>query len=279
MNQKVQTSLARITHRSYSNREPFLVILEGLKENKAVSTNSFLYHFKNIEAFELDEKVIYGELYKSKLSSEHEILDLANLTYQPETLNEFFSLNKFVIFTDLSIVFTSRSKFKDDEFIHNFEKLYHLNATELFSQIKINYRKDDFDIFEKIMQFSRLLEVKLKNIRKSNPTPRPTFKKIEALLEKEKTDVFNADFISEKKQGLSRESDSLIMSGISISDSGYGESIIIGQHPNGHLEKINSKDNVIRNLIHDLGNKLDFIRLIIKIYKKYISSEDDLVHD
>lgn len=129
------------------------------------------------------------------------------------------------------------------------------------------------------MQFSKLVEVTLTNIRKSNPTPRPTFKKIEDLLNNEKTDVLNATFKSEKTEGLSRELDSLIMSGISIADSGYGDSLIIGQNPNGHFEKIKLKDNVIRNGIHEPGNKQEFVRLIIEIYKKYISLEDDLVYD
>jgi hypothetical protein len=279
MNQTIQTSLARIAHKSFTIGKPFEVISAGLNGKKAVSTNYFLYHFRNVEIFDLSEKVIYGELYKSKLSSEHEVLDTVNLTYQPAILDELYSMNKFVIFTDLSIVFTSRSKFKDDEFIHYFEKLYHLNSVELFSQIKINYRREDFDIFEKIMRFSRLIEVTLTNIRKSNPTPRPTFKKIEALLEKERTDVLNATFKSEKAEGLSRELDGLIMSGVSIADSGYGDSLIIGQNPNGHFEKIKLKDNVIRNGIQDPGSKQDFVRLIIEIYKKYISSEEDLVYD
>lgn len=280
MNQTIQTSLARIAHKSFTKGTPFEVIFEGLNGNRAVSTSSFLYHFRNVEIFNFSEKVIYGELYKSKLSSEHEVLlDMANLTYQPAFLNELFSINKFVIFTDLSIVFTSRSKFKDDDFIHYFEKLYQINAAELFSNIKINYRREDFDIFEKIIHFSRLVEVTLTNIRKSNPTPRPTFKKIEALLDKERTDVLNATFKSEKVEGLSREMDGLIMSGISIADGGYGDSLIVGQNPNGNFEKIKSKDNVIRHRIHESESKQEFVRLIIKIYKKYISSEEDLVYD
>lgn len=141
MNQTIQTSLARITHKSFTKGKPFEVIFAGLNGKNAVSTKSFLYHFKNVEIFNFSEKVIYGELYKSKLSSEHDVLDMINLTYQPAILNELHSMNKFVIFTDLSIVFTSKSKFKDDEFIHYFEKLYQLNSIELFHKLKLIIEK------------------------------------------------------------------------------------------------------------------------------------------
>ena len=119
------------------------------------------------------------------------------------------------------------------------------------------------------------------NIRKSNPTPKPTYEKIEALLNREKTDVLNAKLKSEKQDGLARDLNSLIMSAISIADSGYGDSIIVGQNFNNDIEKIKLKDFVIRKGIENIPieEKQTFINLIITIFRKYISSEDDLIHD
>lgn len=282
MNRMIQVNLGRITHKSFGKENPFEVILRGLKGQHPVSTKSFLYHLKNAGVFsESSFKVIYGEMYKSKLSSKHQVLNKENLSYNPEIIDELFSVSRFVIFTDLSIVFTSNSKLKDDTFIEIIKILYGLNSEDLFSQIEIHYRKEDFDIFKKIESFSRMVEVELINIRKSNPTPRPTFEKIEAFLSREKTDVLNAKFKSETSEGLARDLKSHIMSGISIADSGYGDSIISGQKPNGDFEMIKLKDKVIRKRIQYIPfeEKEKFIQLVVEEFGNYISPEDDLIHD
>ena len=208
-------------------------------------------------------------------------LNKKDLTYDSKIIDEFFSMSRFVVFNDLSIVFTRNHLFIDDEFIKIFKKVYGLNADEFASQIDIHYRKEDFDIFDKINSFSRLVEVELMNIRKSNPIPKPTFDKIEALLEKERTDVLNAKFTSEKTEGLARDLESHIMSAISIADSGYGDSIILGQKQNGMFEKIKLRDYIIRKRIEYIPPEEDkkFIHLIIEVFGQYVSSEDDLIHD
>ena len=282
MNRMIQVNLGRITHKSFGKENPFEVILRGLKGQHPVSTKSFLYHLKNAGVFsESSFKVIYGEMYKSKLSSKHQVLNKKNLSYDPEIIDELFSVSRFIIFTDLSIVFTSNSKLKDDTFIEIIKILYGINSEDLFSQIEIHYRKEDFDIFKKIESFSRMVEVELINIRKSNPIPRPTFKKIEAFLSREKTDVLNAKFKSETSEGLARDLESHIMSGISIADSGYGDSIISGQKPNGDFEIIKLKDKVIRKRIQYIPfeEKEKFIQLVVEEFGNYISQEDDLIHD
>jgi hypothetical protein len=279
MGKTVQTNLGRLTHSSFGKENPFDVIYNSLIGEKVLSTNYFLYHFKNVQIFESDQKVIYGEIYKSKLSSEHEVLDRRNLTYKPEIIDELFSTNNFVIFTDLSIVFTSSQKFNSDYFIKTFETLYNLNALEAFAHVKIHYRKEDFDIFKKIRMFSRLIEVSLIDIRKSNPTPKPTVKKIEDLLKREQIDILNANFRSETNAGLARDLESLIMSGISIADDGYGDSKITGQNPDGTIEKIKLKDKVIRKRIEKIEAREGFVRLVIEVYSKYISQEEDLTYD
>jgi len=283
MNQTIQANLGRITHTSFENEKPFNVICRGLKGKTPLSTKSFLYHLKNINRFSVNtnNKVIYGEMFKSKLSSEHQVLNKTNLTYNPEIIDELFSVSRFVIFEDLSIVFTSSHMLNHENFIDIFEQLYHINSEDLFSHIKIHYRKEDFEIFEKIKSFSRLVTVELINIRKSNPTPRPTFEKIEAFLDREKTDVFTALFKSEKEEGLARDLESHIMSGISIADSAYGDCKLLGQKQNGEFEKINIKDKAIRKRIKQIPieEQENFVNLIMEVFGKYISSEDDLIHD
>ena len=281
MTRTIQVNLGRITHGSFGTSTPFDLIFSGLNGKIALYTNSFLYHIDNINMYHTSYKMIYGELYKSKLLAEHQVLDKRDLTYDSEIIDELYTISRFVIFADLSIVFTSSHMLKDDSFIDIFEKLYHKNAEEAFSTIKIHYRKKEFEIFDIIKSFSRLDTVKLINIRKSNPTPRPTFEKIEAFLEREKTDVLNAKFKSEKEEGLARDLDSHIMSGISIADSAYGDCIIEGQKPNGDFEIINLKDKVIRKRIEKIPieDKERFVNLISEKFGKYISSEDDLVHD
>jgi hypothetical protein len=209
------------------------------------------------------------------------LVDKETLTYDPEIIDELFSINKFLIYSDLSIVFTSSYKLDDESFINYFKQLYHLNAAELFSNIEIHYQKDDFDIFEKIKSFARLVEVDLLNVRKSNPCPKPTFEKIESLLNKEKTDVLTAKFKSENNEGLTRNLDSHIMSGISIADSGYGDSIILGQNNDGNYEKIKLKDRAIRARIDETitEEKRKFAIFVLELFAKYIFIEDELIDD
>lgn len=283
MGKTIQVNLGKITHKSFGKEKPLDVIYGGLKGNVVVSSKSYLYHFKKVDLFEINQScAIYGELYKSKLSSKHEVLtNKETLTYDPEIIDELFAVSKFVIFMDLSIAFTSNHKMNDATFMDYFKKVYHVNANEFGSKIEIHYQKDDFDIFEKINSFSRLVEVYLINIRKSNPCPKPTFEKIEALLDKEKTDVLTAKFKSEKQTGLSRDLDSHIMSGISIADSGYGDSVILGQNPDGNFEKINLRDKALRKRIDETvtDEKKQFALVLLSVFKKYIFSEDELIND
>ena len=281
-----QANLARITHKSFGDKNPFEVIFQDLKGADFVTKKAFLYHFKNVEIFELEYnnkhgKTIYGELFKAKLSSQHEILDKKTLDYKHELIDEKYSSSRFIIFRDLSIVFTSNARLNSDLFIFMFKKLYHKNADELFSQIEIHYRKEDFDIFEKIRLFARLIKVELINIRKSNPTPRPTFKKIEKFLDREKTDVFSGKFESEKEEGLARDSESHIMSGISIANSAYGDSIILGQNPDGGIEKIRLKDKRITKRIQKIpyDKKEEFIKSILEKFYKYLSLKEDIINE
>jgi hypothetical protein len=281
-----QANIARITHTSFGDQNPFDIIFRGLVGDGTVTTRSFLYHLKNVEIFELDiynrhERVIYGELFKAKLSSSHDVLDINTLNYNHAVIDEKFSSSRFTIFRDLSIVYTSNARLDSDLFKSIFKQLYRENAEELFSQIEIHYRKEDFDIFEKIRLFASLIQVELINIRKSNPSPKPTFAKIEAFLEREKTDVYSGKFVSEKPEGLARDLDSHIMSGISIADSAYGDSIILGQNPDGGVEKIRLSDNRISKRIQKVPyeNKIEFVRLISSKFYRYLSLDEDLVDD
>lgn len=121
-----QANVARITHTSFGDNNPFDIIFQGLKGEKTVITKAFLYHFKNIEIFEADyknrhERIIYGELFKAKLSSSHDVLDKKTLNYKPEVIDEKFSSSRFTIFRDLSIIFTSNARLDSDLFKNIFK--------------------------------------------------------------------------------------------------------------------------------------------------------------
>jgi hypothetical protein len=124
-----QANIARITHTSFGDKNSFNIIFNGLKGEKPVTTRSFLYHLKNVEIFELDyynqhERIIYGELYKAKLSSSHDVLDKTTLDYNLAVIDEKFASSRFTIFRDLSIIFTSNARLDSDLFKIIFKELY-----------------------------------------------------------------------------------------------------------------------------------------------------------
>jgi hypothetical protein len=282
-----QANLARISHKYFGDKKPFDVIYDNLTGKRSKIIRKYLYHFKNVSKYKIsyenkDLDIVYGELYKTKLSYEHEVLeDQETLNYVPQIDDERFSVNRFLIFEDLSIVFTSNARLNSDQFVEVFEDLYHENCRDLVPDIRIQYRKRDIDIFERINLFSRLLKVELLKIRKSNPSPKPTFKKIEDFLKREQVDVYTGKFESESSTGLARDQDSHIMSGISIANAGYGGSIIFGQNKDGSVEIINIKDNIVRKRIQKIPfeNQREFIMLVLINFYKEITGTEDLVYD
>ena len=88
----IQANLGRITHTSFGKEKALDVIFKGLKGTKSYPSKSFLYHFKNVETFMQPMELVYGEIYKSKLSSEHKILNKNDLTYSSEIIDEFCQL-------------------------------------------------------------------------------------------------------------------------------------------------------------------------------------------
>jgi len=282
-----QANLARISHQYFGDKKPFDVIYDNLTGKRSKIIRKYLYHFKNVSKYKINYEnrvldIVYGELYKTKLSYEHEVLEnQETLNYVPQIDDERFSVNRFLVFEDLSIVFTSNARLNSDQFVEVFEGLYHENCRDLVPDIRIQYRKRDIDIFEKINSFSRLIKVELLKIRKSNPSPKPTFKKIEDFLKREQIDVYTGKFESESSTGLARDIDCHIMSGISIANAGYGGSIIFGQNKDGTIEIINIKDNILRKRIQKIPfeNQKEFIMLVIINFYKEITGTEDLVYD
>jgi hypothetical protein len=163
-------------------------------------SRSYLYHFTNSQII---GEIIYGEIFKAKLQGRHDELIPEKLEYRPIQLNELYEFSRFCIFPDHTIAMSSKSKFNSEEFIDIFKKLFSINCQEL-AQIDINYRRDDYDIFKMIDSFDKMIEVEIKNLRKSNPDPKPSFEAIENFLRNEQTDEYSAHFISgpESVKGL-----------------------------------------------------------------------------
>lgn len=246
------------------NFEDFIV--KTLLGKKTYTSRKYLYHFKNAK---LINKGIYGEIYKARLKGLHDQLVSENeLEYRPIQLDELEEYCRFCIFSDHTIAMTSKARFNSDEFIKIFAQLSALNSPKL-AQIEIKYRRDDYDVFSIIDSFNKMIAVEIKKLRKSNPSPKPTFEKIEAFLKKEQTDEYSAEFKSDEASdvGLSRRHDSHIMSAISLSDAGYGESRIVGIK-DGELIIINTKDKVIQGFI-DKANKDDSGRFFDAILSKF----------
>jgi hypothetical protein len=267
--------LARIVI-NYWGEKSFNELLKSVFINKKPYTSkSYFYHFINTE---LIDGCYYGEINKTKLQKFHkELTSKQLLEYKDIELDELHESARFVIFSDHSIAITSKAKLNSDEFIKIFKELFTFNCDE-FAQVSINYRRSDYDIFSIIDGFRRLIEVKVKKLRKSNPNPKPTFEKIEEFLRKEKTDEYSATFLSDEQSetGLTRDYDSHIMSAISLTDEGYGEeSIIKGLTKDNEIVVFNTNDKIIQSRISKVESKIEFINLILDKFSEFIKHEKE----
>lgn len=265
---------------NYWEKKPFNDLLKSVFSNNIPYTSkSYFYHFHETE---LIDGCYYGEINKTRLQKFHkELTSKESLQYKDIELDELYEFARFVIFSDHSIAITSKAKFNSDDFIKIFKELFALNCEDL-AQVSINYRRNDEDIFSIINGFWKLIEVKIKNLHKSNPSPKPTFKKIETFLKEEKTDEYSATFLSDlnSETGLTRDYNSHIMSGISLTDAGYGESTIKGLQKTKSIEDIeiiiiNTKDRIIQSRIAKVEreSKIEFIKFVLKKFSEYIEHE------
>ncbi|NOR48057.1 MAG: hypothetical protein GQ533_08440 [Methanosarcinaceae archaeon] len=265
---------------NYWEKKPFNDLLKSVFSNNIPYTSkSYFYHFHETE---LIDGCYYGEINKTRLQKFHtELTSKESLQYKDIELDELYEFARFVIFSDHSIAITSKAKFNSDDFIKIFKELFALNCEDL-AQVSINYRRNDEDIFSIINGFWKLIEVKIKNLHKSNPSPKPTFEKIETFLKEEKTDEYSATFLSDlnSETGLTRDYNSHIMSGISLTDAGYGESTIKGLQKTKSIEDIeiiiiNTKDRIIQSRIAKVEreSKIEFIKFVLKKFSEYIEHE------
>lgn len=266
--------LARIVINYWEQKSFNEILYSVFSKKRPYTTRSYFYHFKNTE---LVNGCYYGEINKTRLQKSHkELVSKELLEYQDTEFDELHEYARFVIFSDHSIAITSKAKFNSDEFIKVFKELFALNCEE-YAQITINYRRNDIDIFSIINGFWKLIEVKIKKLRKSNPSPKPTFEKIEKFLKEEKTDEYYATFLSDQRSetGLTRDYNSHIMSAISLTDDGYGESTIKGlEKAKGRNDSvivvINTKDKIIQSRIIKTENKVEFINLVLNKFSEFI---------
>lgn len=265
--------LGRIVINYWDKIEFGTFMAETLSGRNAHKSKSYFYHFRNSQRI---GKIIYGEIFKARLLGKHEELIPEKLEYRPIQLNELFEFSRFCIFQDHTIAITSKNKFNSEEFIEIFKKLFNLNSPKL-AQIEINYRRDDYDIFKMINSFDKMIEVDIKKLRKSNPDPKPSYEAIEAFLMNEQTDEYSANFISqeESQKGLNRNYNSHIMSAISLTDGGYGASIIIGLK-NGERIIINTIDKIIQGVVSRVSedDPSGFVVTITNKFSKYIKDKD-----
>lgn len=263
--------LGRIVIRSWENIDFKSIMLKVLSGRKPYKSKVYLFHFNNERL--LFDDVVYGEIFKTHLHSQHkELISEHQLAYDETVIDELYEYNRFCIFPDHSIIMSSKSKFNSDEFINVFRHLFNLNYAE-FVQFAVHYRRDDYDIFQIIDRFDKMLEVEIKKVGKSNPDPTPTFDKIERFFEEEKVDEYSADFkADEGSEGLSRDRGGHIMSAISLTDSGYGDSKIVGVKGNEYIT-IRSRDKILQTTIEkvDMENVEEYIRKAWHKFRAHIN--------
>ncbi|MCK9442106.1 MAG: hypothetical protein M0Q13_11875 [Methanothrix sp.] len=139
------------------------LFLKTLSGSRTYTSRSYLYHFANSK---LVDKNIYGEIFKAKLHGLHNEFIPDKLQYRSIQLNELYDYNRFCIFPDHTIAICDKSKFTSDDFLKVFQKLFTRNCPE-FAQINLNYRRDDYDIFEIIKGFDKMIDVDIKHLKKS----------------------------------------------------------------------------------------------------------------
>ena len=250
------------------------LFFQAISGKHKTSTSAYLYHFSNSHMISKD--VIYGEINKVKYNTRHsELVNEDKLEYKETELTELFEFCRFCIFPNHTMVISSKSKFDSDEFLKTFLDLFRKNCSELISRLELHYIRDEEDIFKIIKGFKRMTYVKIHEIRKSNPDPRPTFEKIEKFLDDENTDVYSAEFKSESDIGLNRSLSSHIMSAISLAGAGYGECKFLGLKENGESISIDTRENIIQARIVrvDQDKPVEFIKIVVKRFPKYIKVE------
>lgn len=93
-------------------------------KKKAYTSRAYFYHFDNTEPV---NGCYYGEINKVRLQKFHkELISKESFEYKDTELDELHEFARFVIFSDHSIVITSKAKFNSDEFIKIFKELFSL---------------------------------------------------------------------------------------------------------------------------------------------------------
>lgn len=229
------------------------------------------FFFKNY--FKDSNDLIYGEAHKFKLNKID--IDLSDdMASEVENRhNPLEAIVRFIIFSNHTIVISSKQKFNSDMFIKMFDYIFSSLYPKYEAEASISYMKEDDDIFSIIRNFKRLVEVEVKGLKKSNPSPKPTFKEIEDFMKKVSTDVYSMKMVSYDKQGLDRSDDGHTMSAISLSNSGYADKCeFIGEEVSGDFKRINIKDLIIGKRVEKVPDedREGFINSVVKAFHKYV---------
>ncbi len=236
--------LAKIRIISYENKT-FEEIMERVFTSEVRFTpKKNAYFFKKYSVF-LDG-VIYGEAHKFKLNKLD--IDLSD-DMSKEEINRHNPLDatvRFAVFPDHSIVISSKQRFGSDMFIKTFDHVFRSVYPKYEAEASISYIRDDKDIFAIIDNFKRLVEVEIKGIKKSNPSPKPTYKKIEDFMKKQNTEVYSMKMVGYNEKGINRDHDGHVMSAISLSNGGYSDKCeFTGEEGTGGFRRINVNDLIM----------------------------------
>lgn len=123
----MQTETVKLGHIviNYWGEKSFNELLDLVfSKKKAYTSRAYFYHFDNTEPV---NGCYYGEINKVRLQKFHkELISKESFEYKDTELDELHEFARFVIFSDHSIVITSKAKFNSDEFIKIFKELFSL---------------------------------------------------------------------------------------------------------------------------------------------------------
>ncbi len=197
-----------------------------------------------------DDHIIFGELNKIRADVVSTVFDEEKWVMKPvpaisgigESTSRFLIMPKYhIIAFEERMPFISLKRFID-VFTHICAKIVGETAYIIpFTQ--------EAWLYEQIEQFDRVIEVKFKQVRPSNPEDLKAFEEAQKFLKNAGSKTTNIDFINEP-DGLNINQNSIIDSLIALSNRGYGDYEIKGVEKETETKKkITKKQGPLKHIL------------------------------
>jgi hypothetical protein len=249
---------------------------EEYKQRKGRGANKFIWAIGDHLIKEInDEMVIFARLGKINMDFEEAIWDRREKSFKKVSVQEPKALswsNFIIIPRTQDIIFEEKlPDISIKQFTEIFSYIYRQHFSGDLTSLKIDLMQETQRIFEKLKGFDKILEVQLK-VTPSNPEDDPLFKPLDDMLKNSDTNEANLKF-KNKDHGLKVE-DTIIEQGIALSSAGYGQYTIVAEKDE-QVEKIKSKDEIIRSEIDVPDDPEDITRAFYRNYIDFIHRKRD----